>query len=105
MVHDTARIAALICAAALVAGGLYLMTVWRREGERALKVVLPGVGRVSELTLLVTGLACLWLAYHVAVYTLGASGFRAPAWVALAVGVGSVLASLGVDRLESGGEP
>lgn len=102
MPHDTVRILATLAAAGLAAIGVLCFVVSGRGPEAsAPAMALPGVGRVSEITWKVAGLASLWLAYHLAVYTFNLPQFRAPAWLAVTAAVGAVLASLGVDRLDN----
>jgi hypothetical protein len=102
MPSDTIRILALIAAAALAGLGIWSVSLGRRDSEEARPITLAGIGRVSEITMLVAGLACLWSAYHVVVHTLNlVPDFRAPGWIAVAVAAGAVIASLGIDRLDN----
>lgn len=105
MPTDTIRILALIAAAAFAGLGIWCMSLSRRDAAEAPLLTLAGVGRVSQITMLVAGLASLWIAYHLVVHTLNlAPDFRAPGWIAVTVAVGAVISSLGVDRLDNRAE-
>lgn len=102
MPPDTMRVLALIAAALLAGAGLWCLALGRRDESSAPALALPGVGVVSQITWLVSGLACLGVAYHLVAYTLNTLvQLRAPWWLALTVAAGAVLASLGVDHMEN----
>ncbi len=80
---------------------------WRRLWGRESRVELPAVGRVSEVSLTLLGLALVGVGYHGLAHGLGWTGFRAPMRVAVGVAAVAVAGSLAVDALENragGGE-
>jgi hypothetical protein len=86
--------------AAISALGLAVLA-WIRLGRRPGAPSVPVVGRVSEVSLVVMGLALLGVGYHALAHGLGWSGFRAPMRLAVAVALVAVLGSLVVDALEN----
>jgi hypothetical protein len=86
--------------AAMVVGAAGLWAfAWARGEGRGPR--LAGVGAVSSTTLMVSGLACVGVAYHLVVHSLGITGFRAPWPVALGVAGAAVGLSLAADAIEN----
>lgn len=93
-------LAASFAAAALLAAiGIYAFIAARRDEPPPYR--LTGVGQISHVTLLVSGIASFAMAYHVIAYALDMREFRAPWWLALTVAAAAVVMSLGVDALEN----
>ncbi len=88
-----------IGAAVLIAGAA-LTLLARARFEFGPPLRLPRVGEVSEVTLSLSAVALLVLAYHVVVYSLGIEGFRAPMWAVLAGGACVIVGSLLLDAFE-----
>lgn len=91
-------LAAAVVFACMGAGVLAAPRLFRSE----LRFHLAGVGEVGPVTMLVTGVACLILSYHIVVHALGVMAhFRAPMWMAAAGAAVAVLASLGLDAMDN----
>ncbi|MDX2115664.1 MAG: hypothetical protein SFZ24_08605 [Planctomycetota bacterium] len=99
MPHDVI-LALQVGGGALVAAlGLWLLSRARRDTTE--EIHLAGVGGLSSLTLSVSGLSCLALAYHAFAYAFNFTTFRAPMWIALVGALAAVLLSLLADKLEN----
>lgn len=81
--------------------GVAALTAPRLMGREP-RLSLAGVGEVSRVTVLVAGVSCLIIAYHIVTHALGIMAhFRAPLWLAFAGSAIAVLASLGVDAVDN----
>jgi len=92
---------ALSGAALLAVLGVVLLIAPRCEGSWATRLRLAGVGTVSTITVLVSGLVCLVVAYQIGVRVFGVQTFRVPAWIAVGGGAAAVLLSLLTDAIEN----
>lgn len=92
---------AMLGAVALGALGVVLLVAPRRAGSWATRLRLAGVGVISTVTVLVAGLACLVVAYQLAVRALGVHTFRVPVWLAAGGAALAIALSLVTDAVES----
>ena len=89
-------IATVVLAALLALGGSWCMALWKVMGDRA-RPRLPGVGAVSDNTLILTGLASLAVAYHLLAHRFQWGGIKAPLPIALAAAAIVVALSVLLD--------
>ena len=93
-------VAQLAVAVALaIAGGWVIVKI--RSGSAPVRVLITPIGDVSPITMLLTGLAFLGIAYHLAVHALGAAAIVAPMPVAMVAAAVVVGGSLLVDWVEN----
>lgn len=100
---QTLNMMPIAASVALAILGVWLMVVSRRA-TRPTWLALPGVGELSPVTLTVTGLASLLLAYHLFMYAARFDQFRAPLWIVLVVSLLAGGLSLLNDALERLGD-
>ena len=84
----------------LGAAGVWLLASARRHSI-ASSFELPGVGRTSNVTRTVAGLACALVAYHLFAYAMNLAQYRGPIWIVLSVGVLAPGLSLLIDAIEN----
>ena len=87
----------------VVVGVVFIARAHRsaRRGQPS-GIALAGVGRLSAVTVMVTGLALAGVGYHVGVHALGFVQFRAPLPIAIGVAVVAVVCSMGMDAHDNG---
>lgn len=95
---------ALAGASMLALLGVLLLVAPRREGSWATRLRLAGVGEVSTVTVLVSGLVCLVIAYQIGARALGVHPFRVPVWLAVGGGAMAVALSLVTDAIQNAGD-
>ncbi len=89
--------AAVLAAAGAVSLAMVRVPRLRRRGRPD----LPIVGEISATTLLVFGLVCFGLGYHVAAHAFAWRALKAPMGWALGVAALAVAGSLAADGLQS----
>lgn len=90
-------VTAVLAAAGAVSLAMVRVPALRRRGRPG----LPIVGEVSANTLLVFGLVCFGLGYHVAAHAFAWSALKAPMGWALGVAALAVAGTLAADAMQS----
>jgi hypothetical protein len=98
---DPATMLALGAAGLFAAIGIGALAAPRFRRE-PIRLSLAGVGEISAITVLVGGVACVIVSYHIVTHALGVlPHFRAPLWIAfLGAGI-AVLGSIGIDSIDN----
>lgn len=98
---DPAIMLALAAAGLFAAIGIGVLAAPRFR-RKPIQVSLAGVGELSPITVLVSGVASLIVSYHIVAYALGVMAhFRAPLWIVFVGAAVAVLGSIGLDAVDN----